>query len=62
MKIIKVSGMHCENCVKRISEALDNKGLKHEISLENGTVSIDGCDSCLQKAKEIIYDLGFDVD
>ena len=62
MKVIKVEGMHCENCVKRISDALQDKGLKFEISLENGTVSIDGCENCLKTAKEIIYDLGFDVD
>ena len=62
MKVIKVGGMHCENCVKRISIALDEKGLKYEVSLENGTVSIDGCDGCLKTAKEVIYDLGFDVD
>lgn len=62
MKVIKVEGMHCKNCVKRISEALTEKGLKFEVSLENGTVSIDGCDHCLSTAKEIIYDLGFDVD
>ena len=62
MKIIKVEGMHCQNCVNRISDALNEKGLKFEVSLENGTVSIDGCDGCLKTAKEIIYDLGFDVD
>lgn len=62
MKIIKVEGMHCQNCVKRITDALNEKGIKNEVSLENGTVSIDGCENCLKTAKEIIYDLGFDVE
>ncbi|MGN0173838.1 MAG: heavy-metal-associated domain-containing protein, partial [Acutalibacteraceae bacterium] len=38
MKIINVEGMHCENCVKRITDALNEKGIKNEVSLENGTV------------------------
>ena len=62
MKVIKVGGMHCENCVKRISNALDEKGLKYEVSLENGTVTIDGCENCLKPAKEVNYDLGFAVE
>lgn len=62
MNVIKVEGMHCQSCVKRINEALDEKGIKHEVSLENGTVSIDGCETCLKTAKEVIYDLGFDVE
>lgn len=62
MQVIKVGGMHCQNCVKRISEALDEKGLKYEVSLENSTVSIDGCENCLKTAKEVIYNLGFDVE
>ena len=62
MNIIKVEGMHCEKCVERISKALDEKGISHDISLENATVSIDGCENCLKTAKEIIYDLGFDVE
>lgn len=62
MKVIKVNGMHCENCVKRISEALEEKGLKFTVSLKDGTVSIDGCENCVKTAKEAIYDLGFDVE
>lgn len=62
MKIIKVDGMHCEKCVARIKTALDEKAIKYEISLEDGTVSIDGCEHCLSTAKEVIYDLGFDVE
>ncbi len=62
MKVIKVEGMHCEKCVQRIKTALDEKGISHEISLADATVSIDGCEHCLATAKEVIYDLGFDVE
>jgi|GEM_PF-474818 len=59
MEIIKVEGMHCAMCVKRISDALKEAGIDAEISLENKTVSVDI--SNLEKAKEEIEDLGFEV-
>ena len=59
MKVLKAEDMHCNKCVERIDKALNAADIKHEINLEEKTVSIDGCDSCLKKAIEILDDLGF---
>ncbi len=56
---IKVEGMHCPMCVKRISEALKEAGIEAEVNLENKTVSVE--ESNVEKAKEEIEDLGFEV-
>lgn len=58
MKIL-VEDMHCEHCVKRINNALENAGLKFTVSLEEKTVTIDGCENCLKTAISEIEDLGF---
>ena len=39
MNILKVEGMHCEGCVKRVTEGLKAEGIMAEVSLENKTVS-----------------------
>ncbi len=62
MTTLKVDGMHCEGCVKRIDEALSKAGLKFNISLADKTVTIDGCDGCVAKAVEALEDLGFDAE
>ena len=54
MTIIKAEDMHCEKCVERITKAMTDAGLADK------TVSIDGCDSCVKKALEILDDLGFE--
>lgn len=59
MTEIKVDGMHCPMCVKRISEALKEAGIEAEVNLENKTVSVD--EANVAKAKEEIEDLGFEV-
>ncbi len=56
---ISVSDMHCENCVKRIDKALTQAELKFSVSLEEKTVTIDGCEHCLNIALAEIEDLGF---
>ena len=38
MTVLNVPGMHCENCVRRIKEALAAVELECEISLENKNV------------------------
>ena len=52
MKTIKVPDMMCENCVKRITNALTEAELKFNISLADKTVTIDGCEHCLKTAME----------
>lgn len=59
MRVLKVEEMHCGKCVERISKALTDAGLKFEVSLENKTVSIDGCDHCVKTAVSELDDLGF---
>lgn len=59
MTEIKVPDMHCGKCVERITDSLNRLGLKFEVSLENKTVTIDGCESCAAKAREALDDLGF---
>ncbi len=56
---IKVPDMHCEHCVARIDNALNEVAIKHEISLEEKLVTIDGCEHCLKTAMNEIEDLGF---
>lgn len=56
---ISVPDMHCENCVKRINNALKEKGIKFSVSLEEKTVTVDGCEHCLSTALSELEDLGF---
>lgn len=62
MTTLKVPEMHCENCVRRITDALNGAGLKFTVSLEEKTVAVDGCDNCVAKAKDALDDLGFTVE
>lgn len=60
MYVLKVNDMVCGKCVERITKALNDANIDNEVSLENKTVTIDGCEKCLTKAKEILDDLGFE--
>jgi copper chaperone len=59
MTTISVPDMMCENCVKRITNALTAADLKFQVSLPEKTVSIDGCENCVKTAVEELEDLGF---
>ena len=59
MTTINVPDMMCENCVKRITNALTEAELKFSVSLEAKSVTIDGCEHCLKTAVEELEDLGF---
>lgn len=56
---ISVPDMHCEKCVERINRALSDTGVKFTVSLENKTVTVDGCEHCLKTALNELEDLGF---
>lgn len=60
MTIIKAEDMHCMKCVERITRAMTSAGLNFKVSLEDKTVSIDGCEHCVKTALEILDDLGFE--
>lgn len=59
MTLISVPDMMCENCVKRITAALTAADLTFQVSLPEKSVSIDGCDHCVQTALSELEDLGF---
>lgn len=56
---IKVEDMHCENCVKRINNALREADINFEVDLEAKIVTVDGCEHCLNTALTELEDLGF---
>jgi hypothetical protein len=60
MKLIKVNGIHCEKCIERISNALRAAEIIFQISLEKKELMIDGCEQCVEKAMEILEELGFE--
>lgn len=60
MTTIKVNDMHCGKCVERITKSMKEENLDFKVSLEDKTVTIDGCDTCVKKALETLDDLGFD--
>ena len=51
MIILDVPEMHCNKCVERITKALEDDKLSFTVSLEDKSVSIDGCQSCASTAK-----------
>lgn len=62
-KEIRISGMHCGGCVKRVEAALNAlDGVKAKVDLKNGTASLvctnEISDSVL---KETIEALGFEM-
>ncbi|BAK98930.1 putative metal-binding protein [Oscillibacter valericigenes Sjm18-20] len=59
MKTISVPDMMCENCVRRITDALTGANLKFQVSLEKKTVEIDGSDGDVETALGELEDLGF---
>lgn len=60
MAVMKVEQMHCEKCVERITKAMTAAGLDFSVSLADKTVTVNGCESCVKSALEILDDLGFD--
>ena len=59
MTTIKVPDMMCENCVKRITNALTAAERKFQVSLADKNVTIDGCENCVKNAVSEMEDLGF---
>ena len=49
----------CENCVKRITNALTAAELKFQVDLAEKKVTIDGCQNCVSTAVSELEDLGF---
>ena len=62
MKTIFVPEMMCQNCVRRITEALAEAKLSFTVDLDTKTVSIDGCENCVATAVSELDDLGFSAE
>ncbi|MEF9942213.1 MAG: heavy metal-associated domain-containing protein [Lachnospiraceae bacterium] len=60
MTIIYVDEMHCEKCVERIMNAMKEQKVVAKVDLVTKTVKIESCDKCLEKALNILDDLGFE--
>lgn len=60
MKTLKVPGMMCNMCVKRISKALTEEGIEANIDLSTKTVSV--AEEVAAKVIDILDDLGFDAE
>ena len=56
---ISVPDMHCQNCVNRINNALEETGIKFQVDLNTKIVTVDGCEHCLATAMTELEDLGF---
>lgn len=61
MSILTVPDMHCENCVKRITNALNEAKLSFSVSLKDQTVTIEGDDSAVSSAVSALEDIGFEA-
>lgn len=59
MITLKVEEMHCEKCVERITNALREADIEFKVSLSDKTVTIDGCEHCVETAVAELADLGF---
>lgn len=61
MTTLKVPDMHCNMCVKRITDTLNAVNLKFSVSLDDKTVTIDGDEAAVLTAKSELDDIGFPV-
>ena len=61
MTELKVPEMHCEMCVKRITNALNDAKLSFSVSLQDKTVGIEGDDNAVNAAISALDDIGFEA-
>lgn len=61
MIVLSVPDMMCSKCVRRISTALNEAELDFSVSLEDKTVTIDGCEKCAAKAIAKLGEIGYDA-
>ena len=59
MTVLKAEDMMCDHCVDRIKNGLGHADIDAEVDLGSKTVMIEGDDEVVEKAKEILGDLGF---
>jgi len=61
MTKLKVPDMHCEMCVKRITNSLNEANLDFSVSLQDKTVGINGDEKAVQAAINALDDIGFEA-
>jgi len=61
MTVLKVPDMHCEMCVKRITNALTSAKLSFSVSLGDKTVKVDGDENAVKTAIAALDDIGFEA-
>lgn len=59
--IIFVRCMNCDNCVKKISDKLNNRNLDYEVKLEEGSVVVTGDNDDIRAARNAILEAGYEV-
>lgn len=59
MAVLKAEDMMCDHCVERIKNGLEGVGIEAKVNLNEKTVTIDDDDAVVDKAKEVLGDLGF---
>jgi len=61
MTQLKVPEIHCEMCVKRITNALNDANLDFSVSLQDKIVSIEGDTNAVNAAISALDDIGFEA-
>ncbi|MBU5459077.1 heavy-metal-associated domain-containing protein [Anaerostipes sp. MSJ-23] len=59
MTVLKADDMMCDHCVDRIKNGLEDADIEAEIDLSDKTITIDADDEVVERAKEILGDLGY---
>lgn len=62
-QVLKVEGMSCAHCVSSIENALKAQNVKAKVDLGKKTVEVEYDESiiALEKIRETIEDLGYDM-
>ena len=60
-KTVRIEGMMCQMCVKRVTKALNEQNLDFTVSLADKTVTVNGSDEDVQKAVKALAAIGFEA-
>lgn len=59
MKVLKSEEMLCDHCVDRIKIGLMDAGIEAEVELSDKSIIPEDDDTLIEKAKEVLGDLGY---
>ncbi len=60
--VLHVPEMHCNKCVERITNRLNEEKLDFTVSLDAKTVTVSGDEGCVKTAVSALDDLGFSAE